>query len=309
MAAVRPLNEQIVIGLGELLWDCFADSRRPGGAPANVAFHAQQLGHRGVVCSRVGTDDLGDELLAHLADHGLETEHIQRDTEHPTGTVTVDTTDPGHPSFVIHDAVAWDYLFFGDDLERLMADASAVCFGTLAQRHPSTRETIHRCIRAAKGALIVYDVNLRQSWYDREWIERSLHASAIVKLNADEVAVLADVLDVGSSSPEAFCDALRARYQVRIVCITRAEQGCLLHGPDEAVDVPGVKVEVADAVGAGDAFTAALISACLRGWPLPTAARFANEVGARVAGRPGAMPSLRDEFAVLASNIQGKELQ
>jgi fructokinase len=305
MAAVRPLHEQIVIGLGELLWDCFADSRRPGGAPANVAFHARQLGHRGVVCSRVGTDELGDELLAHLGDHGLEAGYIQRDADHPTGTVTVDTTDPGHPSFVIHDQVAWDYLCFDDNLEGLMANASAVCFGTLAQRRPSTRDTIHRCLRAVREALIVYDVNLRQSWYDREWIERSLDASAIVKLNADEVDVLADVLDVESSSPEAFCDALRARYRVEIVCITRAERGCLLSGPRETVDVPGVNVEVADAVGAGDAFTAALISALLRGWRLATAAQFANEVGALVASRPGAMPSLRDEFAALASKAQG----
>jgi fructokinase len=307
MAAVRPLHEQIVIGLGELLWDCFADSRRPGGAPANVAFHAGQLGHRGVVCSRVGADELGEALLVYLADHGLETGYIQRDPDHATGTVTVDTTDPGHPSYVIHDPVAWDFLRFDDDLDRLMADASAVCFGTLAQRHASSRDTIHRCLAAAKAALIVYDVNLRQSWYDREWIERSLRAASMVKLNADEVGVLADVLDVGSAVAEPFCGALRSRYGVDTVCITRAERGCLLNGPRETVDVPGVKVAVADAVGAGDAFTAALISAHLRGWRLPAAARFANDVGALVASRPGAMPNLRDDFAALASKVQSPD--
>jgi fructokinase len=297
-------DNQIVVGLGELLWDCFPDSCRPGGAPANVAFHAQQLGQRGVICSRIGDDELGRELLAYLGARGLDTRHVQRDRSRPTGYVTVNTANPDRPSFIIHENVAWDALEFNDELGGLMGVAAAVCFGTLAQRSPRSRETIHRCLSAAQNALIVYDVNLRQNWYERDWIERSLRTADIVKLNIDEVAVLAEVLETESPDPQRFAADLRARFGVELVCVTRAEEGCALIGRDETADVSGVRVEVADAVGAGDAFTAALITARLRGWGLRTAATFANEVGALVAGRPGAMPSLPTELAELAAKVE-----
>lgn len=296
-----------VVGLGELLWDCYADSRRPGGAPANVAFHAQQLGHRGVICSRIGEDTLGQELLDYMAGCGLDTRHIQKDTERPTGWVSVDTTHPEKPLFVIHENVAWDHLTFTEAVEGLMTEASAVCFGTLAQRGPQSRETIHRCLEAARDAILVYDVNLRQEWYQREWIERSLAASDIVKLNVDEVAVLSDVLGTGSLPPVEFADILLERYGLEWVCVTRAELGCLLFGGGSAYDEPGARVEVADAVGAGDAFTAALISSRLRGWSLSTTAWFANQVGALVATRPGAMPSLEAELARVISDAENQE--
>ena len=149
-------------------------------------------------------------------------------------------------------------------------------------------------------------MNLRQLWYRREWIEQSMEAARIVKLNVNEVSMLAGLLDIGSADPQAFGSAVQERFGVDIVCVTRAEDGCVLISPDQTVEVPGVKVQVADAVGAGDAFTAALISGCLRGWSLQTTATFANEVGALVAGRPGAMPVLVDELAALTSKVQAQ---
>lgn len=302
---MRAPGEQIVVGLGELLWDCFADSRRPGGAPANVAFWAQQLGHRGLICSRVGDDDAGRELLADLESRGLDTHHIQRDGRRPTGKVTVETTDPQRPSYVIHQDVAWDCLECVGDVQRLMRGAAAVCFGTLAQRSSRSRETIRRALVEAADALIVYDVNLRPPWYRRDWIERSMQAARIVKLNTDEVESLAAVLQTGSAEPAAFAAALRNRFGAEIVCVTRAERGCVVIGPEETVDLEGLTVEVADAVGSGDAFTAALISGCLRQWPLAATARFANAVGAWVAGRPGAMPQVGGELAALLAEAEG----
>jgi fructokinase len=290
----------IVVGLGELLWDCFADSRLPGGAPANVAFHACQLGCRGIVCSRVGRDPLGDELLEFLAGQGLETTLIQRDAAHPTSTVTVDTSRPDHPRFIIHEDVAWDYLALEKALEQLLARAAAVCFGTLAQRSPASRGTIQRAVRAVgPRCLVVYDVNLRQHFYHRDWVEASLRASQIVKLNAEEVIELDKLLALESPTQIEFAKAIQARFGVHTVCITRGDQGCLLVGPDAVADDRGTPVRVADTVGAGDAFTAALIAARLRGWPLESQASFANAVGALVASRPGAMPILRKEFAQL----------
>jgi fructokinase len=290
----------IVVGLGELLWDCFDDSRRPGGAPANVAFQASQLGCQGVVCSRVGRDALGDELVDFLAAQGLATDWVQRDPAHPTGTVTVDARRANQPEYVIHENVAWDHLELDAAWKRLMADAAAICFGTLAQRSSDSRETIHRALASASSdCLIVYDVNLRQQWYDRELINRSLAVANMVKLNDHEVIVLAELLATGSAEHVAFARVIQRRFDVDVVCVTRGANGCVLVSADEVVDSPGVRVEVADAVGAGDAFTAAWIAGRLRGWPLAAQAALANQVGALVASRPGAMPVLRDEFAQL----------
>jgi fructokinase len=304
-------SRPVVVGLGEVLWDCIGEARHPGGAPANVAFHAAQLGCRGVVCSRVGMDALGQEFVAFLAGQGLETASIQRDPDHPTGRATVDASVPERPRFIIHEDVAWDFLKFDESLQKLMEFADAVCFGTLAQRSPTARDTIHRCLESVRPAcLTVYDVNLRQNYYTREQIEHSLAAADLVKLNADEVQVLSHVLNLGDGRGEtsahasdaahvAFARTVCERFAVEAVCITRAERGCLVATAGETVDCPGRAVQVVDAVGAGDAFTAALIFAQLAGWPLRRAAAFANEVGALVATRPGAMPALTAEFAAL----------
>jgi len=293
----------IVVGLGELLWDCFADGRKPGGAPANVAFQACQLGCEGIVCSRVGRDPLGDELVAFLASQGLKTDWVQRDREHPTGTVTVDASQPDHPRYVIHENVAWDHLECGDATAALAGRAAAVCFGTLAQRCEASRAAIRR-ILASVGpqCLVVYDVNLRQHFYDRQWIATSLDRADVVKLNADEAAVLDRLMDWNAPDMRSFARKVQQTHGVATVCVTRAERGCLLAVGDDWVESPGVRVELsagADAVGAGDAFTAALIVGQLRRWPAAAQASFANAVGALVASRPGAMPPLRDAFAQL----------
>jgi fructokinase len=292
-----------VIGLGELLWDVFPDSRRPGGAPANVAFQSQQLGCRGLVASCVGEDEPGGELRVNLVERGLDTSLVQRDADHPTGRVTVDVSDPHHPRYTIHEDVAWDFLQPDENLMSAAREASAICFGTLAQRSPVSRETIHAVLDAAgSDCLIVFDVNLRQQWYDRERIERSLRQADIVKLNHEEAAVLSEMFGFGVQEHRTIAAALQDRFNVDLVCITRAEKGCLLVNRDGIADVPGRKVEVVDAVGAGDAFTAALIVTQLEGWPLQSAAEFANHVGGLVAtrrGASGAMPEQRDEYKLL----------
>jgi fructokinase len=298
-------DRRIVIGLGELLWDVFPDSRRPGGAPANVAFQAQQLGCCGLVASCVGEDELGDELRAYLGERGLETGLVQRDADHPTGRVTVDVSDPHHPKYTIHEDVAWDFLEPEENLMSAAREASAVCFGTLAQRSPVSRETIHAVLDATgSDCLIVFDVNLRQQWYDRQRVERSLEQADAVKLNHEEAAVLAQMFGLGTKDQRGTAAALQNRFNVDLVCVTRAEKGCLLVNRESVADVPGRQVAVVDAVGAGDAFTAALIVTQLEGWPLQSAAEFANHVGGLVAGRRGAMPELRDEFAELRKSYQ-----
>jgi fructokinase len=291
-----------VIGLGELLWDVFPDSRRPGGAPANVAFHAGQLGLEGLVASRVGDDDDGRGLLEFLREKGLSTRLVQTDVQHPTGRVTV-TLSAGQPSYVIHENVAWDCLQPEAALLEAVAAAGAVCFGTLAQRSPVSRETIHRGLAAAGATtLVVYDVNLRQRWYEREWIERSLRACDVVKLNHEELAVLSNLLGTGRRAEE-FVATLCERYGVQTVCITRGAEGCILADAKEWHDVPGVPVAVVDTVGAGDAFTAALIVGLLNGDPPARIARFANRVGGLIASRAGAMPEWKGEVRRVKSEV------
>ncbi|MGD8450499.1 MAG: carbohydrate kinase [Phycisphaerae bacterium] len=290
-------RRKLVIGVGELLWDCFPDWRRPGGAPANVAFHASQLGLAGAICSGVGTDAGGDELVRYVGERGLDTRWIQRDPHHPTGTVTVDTTRPEHPTYVIHENVAWDFLQFDEPSAELFAAAAVVCYGTLAQRCAASRETIRRALTAAEQALRVYDVNLRPPWYTAEIVAESLRLAHVVKLNADEVGELGRLLSLPADPPEGFAAALRERYGVRLVCVTRGGRGCLLLSETERVDVAGRPVEVVDAVGAGDAFTAALSYGLVQGWPVARAAHLANEVGALVAGQAGAMPVLGEALA------------
>ena len=293
-----------VLGIGELLWDCYGDIRRPGGAPANVAFHSTQLGAYGQVCSRVGREALGDALLSELNRHDLDTRLIQRDPSRPTGTVTVDDTHPERPIYTIHEDVAWDYLEFDDAVQEAAGRASAVCFGTLAQRSPRSRETIHRALEAAPRAMLVYDVNLRPPWYERCTIEASLHRCTVVKLNEDEARRLASLFDWGAASAADCAQRLLSQFNIQLVCITRGPDGCLLITTKEQVAEPGRRVQVVDAVGAGDAFSAALVCGMLWEWPLAAIARFANAVGGLVASRQGAMPDLGAEYQALRERIR-----
>lgn len=298
----------VVIGLGEVLWDCFPDARRPGGAPANVAYHAGQLGCQALVCSRVGNDEDGRELLTLLAARGLVVDFIQQDAEHRTGTVTVDTSRPDHPQFTIHEDVAWDHLQYTPAWEQLTQQASAICFGSLAQRSPTSRQTIHHMLADAReNCLLVFDVNLRQQYYDKDIIASSLQAAGCLKLNDAEVAVLAEMFDVPAKHAE-FAPRLAERFGLDAVCITRGGDGCLLYADGETIDEAGRPVEVVDAVGAGDAFTAAWIHTRLAGRSPREQAAFANRVGGLVASHAGAMPELEDQYRALIEETFGPEL-
>ena len=296
-----------IVGIGELLWDCFGDTRRPGGAPANVVFHATQLGAAGVLCTCVGRDEAGDALVAYLKDRGVDTAGVQRDEQHETGRVTVDASDPNHPCYVIHEDVAWDHIRCDARLEHLAADASAVCFGTLAQRSPTSRASIHRCLEAAKDAMIVYDINLRPPWFTPDVLAASLHRCDVVKLNEHEVVELAEMFAWPSKTMGDVADRLMQEYAISTVCITCGADGCFLQSSSQKVRVPGKPVDVADAVGAGDAFTAALVCGLLWRWPVGNVAGFANEVGGLVATRSGAMPPLSDAYRTLIAATKPSE--
>lgn len=288
----------VVLGIGELLWDDFPDGRRPGGAPANVAYHAGLLDADVGVVSRVGDDQDGRDLIAEIDMAEVDPVLVQTDSDHPTGVVSVDLVD-GQPSYTIHPA-AWDHIEATVDTLDTVAAADAICFGTLAQRHEDSRAAIQACLKAAAEGtpLVVYDVNLRQDFFDAELIRTSLRYADIVKLNEGEVTTIGELLGL-TTEPAGFAAALQENFDVQCVCVTRGGDGCVLFDADETVDIPGTEIELVDAVGAGDAFTAALIVSTLEGFPLEARGEIANAVGALVASRAGAMPDIRAELEVM----------
>ena len=283
-----------IVGLGELLWDLLPDGKKLGGAPANFAFHARSLGDEGLVASRIGTDALGREIGARLAELGLPGQYVQEDPGRPTGTVQVILDPQGMPTYTITPEVAWDYLSWSPELAELAGTVDAVCFGSLAQRSPTARGTIRRFLAATpRDALRLFDVNLRQSWYSAAVLRESLLTSGIVKLNDAELPVVLRTLGLPADDGlPAGCRRLREAFGLRLVCLTLGAEGSLLVGPAGELANPGVPVQVADTIGAGDAFTAVLCHHWLRGSSLERIGEAANRYGAWVAGQVGATPAV-----------------
>jgi len=274
-----------VIGVGEILWDLLPSGKQLGGAPTNFAYHAHALGAEALIVSRVGSDPLGREILDRLRVLGLPTNGIGVDDTAPTGTVTVEVQPDGQPRFTIHENVAWDRI---EAVENAQADA--ICFGTLAQRCPASRNAIRRNISGTRAsALRVFDINLRQQFYSRDIIESSLGLANALKLNDAELPVLAAMfgLDGGARAQLA---ALARRFDLRAVALTRGAAGSLLLANGVWSEHAGIRVKVVDSVGAGDAFTAAWTLGLLAGQPLDTINQRANEVAAFVCTQSGATP-------------------
>jgi len=293
----------IVVGLGELLWDLFPHGKQLGGAPANFAYMTALLGNSGIVASRVGDDRLGQEALWHLKASGLDVSRIQRDLSHPTGTVKVEVDSHGQPEYQITENVAWDFMEFSEDWISLARTAHAVCFGSLAQRNRVSRATIRAFLSALPSfAMGIFDVNLRQAYFDANNLRDSTRYAKILKLNHEEFPRFVELLQCpvkkstcAADEPDD-CDVSAARwicreFGVRIVCITRGAAGSLLVTADSLDEHPGFAVKTADTVGAGDAFTAALVHHALRGSSLATMNAAANRMGAWVASQEGATPS------------------
>jgi len=279
-----------IVGLGEVLWDVFPERSCLGGAPANFAYITSLMGDQGIVASRVGEDSRGLEALRRLDELGMDIDHVQTDREHPTGTVNVKVDGGGQPQFEIAQPVAWDFLSWTPDWKRLAAGADAVCFGSLAQRSEASRATISHFLEAAPDALIVFDVNLRQSYYSQEILMESMRRADIVKLNDEEMAKIMKLANLPHKDERSSAERLIRAYDLKMVCVTRGTRGSLLIRGQELSEHPGFKVRVADTVGAGDAFTAGLVHEYLHGASLDLMNEVANLVGAWVASEAGAMP-------------------
>jgi fructokinase len=285
-------KRHIVVGLGELLWDLFPAGEQLGGAPANFAYITSLLGDKGIPASRLGQDALGANAIRRLGKLGLSTEFIQKDADHPTGTVRVEVDRTGQPRFEISESVAWDFLEWTPQWQNLAQQADAVCFGSLAQRSEQSRITIRRFLAALrKNAVRVFDVNLRQNFHTTQVLAESMKLATVVKLNHEELPKIMRAFELGNRSEEDSARQLLSSHELKLVCVTRGNGGSLLVSANERSEHPGFKVKVADTVGAGDAFTAALVNGYLRGTPLAQINEAANRVGAWVASQSGATPA------------------
>ncbi|HEX8457054.1 MAG TPA: carbohydrate kinase [Pyrinomonadaceae bacterium] len=287
----------VVVGLGELIWDILPGGKQLGGAPTNFAYFSRLLGNESVIASRIGDDALGREASRRLSRLGVSTKYLQVDGEHPTGTVRVRVDELGEANFAMNENSAWDYLEWTAEWEELSLKADVVCFGTLGQRAALARQTITRFLEATRpGAVRVFDVNLRHSFFDAAMLEKVLRLATIVKLNLAEMYTLRQMLNFAADTVEEMALHLLSRFDLELVAITRGERGSLLVSKDEARAHPGIGVRVRDTIGAGDAFTATLVHYYLRRAPLADIGEAANRVGAWVATQEGATPHLSPQM-------------
>ncbi|MDB6058830.1 MAG: sugar kinase, ribokinase [Verrucomicrobiales bacterium] len=281
-----------IIGLGEVLWDLLPSGRQLGGAPANFAWHAHALGARAQIVSRVGNDDLGTEIRQRLQRMELPDTLVQTDPSHPTGTVTVALAANGVPEYIIHESVAWDHIASTPEAFGAVRSADAICFGSLAQRTRSSRESIQTLVSAApSNALRIFDINLRQHYFDRETIETSLKLANVLKLNDDELPILTKLSKV-DGAVKSQIEFIAKRFDLGVIALTRGGNGSLLYHEGRWSEHGSINVAVADTIGAGDSFTAALCLGLLRGLDLDRINAAANQIAAFVCSVSGATPEL-----------------
>ncbi len=282
-----------VVGMGEALWDVLPEGKKIGGAPANFAYHVSQFGLPSCVVSAVGSDPLGQEIIENFTSKGLN--HLIEEVLYPTGTVQVEIDQAGIPQYEIKENVAWDNIPYTARLEALAQRTRAVCFGSLAQRNVVSRQTINRFLDAMNHddeTLVVFDVNLRQGFYNKEILCESMQRCNILKINDEELVTVSRMFGYPGIDLQDKCWILLGKYNLKMLILTCGINGSYVFTPGSVSFLPTPQVEVADTVGAGDSFTAAFISSILRGRSVAEAHAAAVSTSAFVCTRNGAMPLL-----------------
>lgn len=287
----------VVVGMGEALWDVLPEGKKIGGAPANFAYHVSQFGLPSCVVSAVGADALGKEIIENFTSKGLN--HLIAEVPYPTGTVQVEIDPAGVPQYEIKENVAWDNIPYTAHLEALAGRTKAVCFGSLAQRNVVSRNTINRFLDAMPhddDNLVVFDVNLRQGFYNKEILCNSMKRCNILKINDEELVTVSRMFGYPGIDLQDKCWILLGKYNLKMLILTCGINGSYVFTPGNVSFQPTPKVEVADTVGAGDSFTAAFIASVLKGESVQQAHLRAVRTSAFVCTRKGAMPELPAEL-------------
>lgn len=285
------MNELKIIGLGEIVWDRFRDYERLGGAPLNFAYFASQLGAEAYVISAVGKDEAGERTLAVIGEMGVRPDGIQTN-EYMTGIVdALPVAGTDDIEYVIHKNAAWDHIRYPEQAAELLKDVDVLCWGTLAQREEESAQSIGRILSVVpESCLKVYDINIRQDYYSREIIEESLKHADILKLNENELPLVRELLQIDGKEP---LKELMERYGLQYVVHTQGSAKSEIYGREGLLSsVPTKKVELKDAVGAGDSFTAVFVTSLLQGKGVRRSHELAVEVAAYVCTQEGAINPL-----------------
>ncbi len=291
------MERNLIVGMGEILWDILPEGKQLGGAPVNFTYHVSQLGLNALAVSAVGHDALGDEILSVLCSRNME--HRIFKVDFPTGTVNVTLDTAGVPSYEICEGVAWDNIPADKSLIGIAHDTAAFCFGTLAQRNEISRRAIRSFLELMPqndDVLKIYDINLRQHFYSYEIIKESMRLCNILKINDDEYIVLSEMFGLPINDLVAGARRLISEFNLKTVIVTCGATGSYAVTVDDASWLPTPKVEVRDTVGAGDSFTATFIGAWLSGMGLREAHCLAVDVAAYVCSCSGAMPQLPESL-------------
>jgi fructokinase len=290
------MQKFIIAGIGEILWDVLPEAEVIGGAPVNFAYHVTALGARGVPISTIGRDLRGEKALEELQGRGVEIAAISISEEFVTGFVTATLDDEGKASYVFPPEVAWDYLLINEYAENLRNSLDALCFGSLAQRSEHSRRAIHGFLDNLKPETVrVFDINLRQDFYSRQVLDSSLKRTDILKLNEEELPVLAELLELKGPS-DTWLAALIKRYHLDMAILSRGGSGSLLMTPKSFSDHPGIVTHIEDTIGAGDSFTAAVTIGYLQGLSLDDINEQANRIASYVCTQQGGMPHMPASF-------------
>lgn len=287
----------LVVGMGEALWDVLPEGKKIGGAPANFAYHVSQFGLPSCVVSAIGDDALGNEIISNFTSKGLN--HQIDKVPYSTGTVQVEIDQAGIPQYEIKENVAWDNIPYTTALETIAKSTKAVCFGSLAQRNVVSRETIGRFIDAMPkndDTLIVFDVNLRQGFYNKDILCNSMKRCNILKINDEELVTVSRMFGYPGIDLQDKCWILLGKYNLKMLILTCGINGSYVFTPGNVSFQPTPTVEVADTVGAGDSFTAAFIASVLKGKSVTEAHALAVRTSAYVCTQKGAMPVLPAEI-------------
>ena len=291
--------KDVVVGMGEALWDILPEGKKIGGAPANFAYHVSQFGLPGCVVSAIGDDALGKEIIENFTSKGLN--HHIATVPYPTGTVQVEIDPAGIPQYEIKENVAWDNIPYTDSLEQLAARTRAICFGSLAQRNVVSCNTINRFLDAmpkSDDSLVVFDVNLRQGFYNKDILYNSMSRCNILKINDEELVTVSRIFGYPGIDLQDKCRILLDKFNLDVLILTCGVNGSYVFVPDSVSFLPTPQVEVADTVGAGDSFTAAFVANILKGRSVVEAHAKAVETSAYVCTKNGAMPVLPGELTM-----------
>lgn len=286
------MSKYIIAGIGEILWDVLEESEELGGAPINFAYHANAMGATGYAISAIGDDIRGHKALKELQANNMSTEYIKTIPHAVTGYVLAEVDKDGVASYSFPDDVAWDNLSLEKNSVELSGKIDAICFGSLAQRSSCSREIIMSFLKmVGEDTMKVFDLNIRQNFYSNEIIRESLTLADVLKLNDDEILLIAEIEKIAGDNTTILQELVQ-KYNLQLAVLTKGGDGSLLVSPSEISEHPGYQTEVVDTIGAGDAFTAATVIGLLQKVPITAINKNANAVAAYVCSQKGAMPPL-----------------